>query len=320
MSGRSPDGTQCALKLLMVRPASFGFNAETAASNAFQNVVGADATVEEVAAVAVAEFDGAVATLRRAGVDVMVIDDTKEPCKPDAVFPNNWIVFHSKPRAVVVFPMEARNRRLERRSDVISMFTHDGTYAVHDALLAHEAEGRFCEGTGSVVLDREARVAFAALSSRTDADVLRQYCEYIGYDVCSFATRHPGRGDTAVYHTNVMMAVGRTVAVICLDVVVPEHREDVVKCLSERCRKRVLAISVAQMDMFAGNMLQVATAPGVYAWVMSQTARDTLMDAQVALLCEDGSAIISLAIPTIERIGGGSARCMLAEVHGEVAS
>jgi hypothetical protein len=296
-----------ATQLLMVRPFSFGFNAETSESNSFQH----EPVECDVGGEAQAEFDAAVDTIRKAGVAVTVVDDTRDPVKPDAVFPNNWISVHGS--RAILYPMQAPNRRKERRVSVVRAVCGAGV-TVDDSLLRFEDSGQFLEGTGSMVLNRKRKVAYAALSPRTHPTPLAAFHDLLGYDVVSFRTRHPTHG-TEVYHTNVMMSVGDSVAVVCLDVILPEDRASVVSSLTASGVRDIVDITVDQMDSFAGNVLQVRTERGGSAWVMSTTAAKAFTADQRARLCADGSDIVAVNIPTIETVGGGSARCMLAEVH-----
>jgi hypothetical protein len=296
--------------VFLVRPVRFAFNVETALSNHFQQTIAelAEAAIQEKA---FAEFDAAVATLRAYGVQVLVFDDTLVPPKPDAVFPNNWLTLHPDGR-VLLYPMCAPNRRPERRPDILEALRRDFTIREVVDLSHHEAEGRFLEGTGSIIFDHEHRVAYACLSPRTDADLFQRVTNQLGYQPVAFrasdAHGHP------IYHTNVMMCVGGKFAVVCLESIAdPSERAIVVDSLASTGHY-IVAISLAQVTHFAGNMLTLQPTLGSRELlVMSQSAHDALTDEQRQLLssyCE----LVPLAIPTIETIGGGSARCMLGEV------
>ncbi len=290
----------------MVRPAAFGYNEQTAVSNAFQT---APQGAADVQAIALAEFDAAVARLREAGVAVQVFADTPEPVKPDAVFPNNWISTHPD-GTVVLYPMHAPNRRLERRIDIVDAL--GAAFAVSRVidLSAHEADDRFLEGTGSIVFDHEARIAYACVSVRTDAGLLDALCETLGYTAHPF--RAVSRSGQEVYHTNVVMGIGTGFAVVCLDAIPDAAEQDALRCALEGSGKTVVALRPDQMDAFAGNLLAVQTVAGERLVALSKTAFDALEPAQRAAI-EAHARLLPLAIPELERAGGGSVRCMLAQ-------
>lgn len=300
----------CADTVLMVRPARFGSNPLTAPSNAFQR--GDDArSSEELQARALAEFDGLVAALRAAGVDVLVLDDTPSPHTPDAVFPNNWFSTHADGR-VVLYPMLALNRRFERRGDILPTFVRGG-FAPGERLdlSHHETAGRFLEGTGSVVFDHGSRTAFACLSPRTDARVLDELCAALSYE--PFVFEAFGADGTAIYHTNVLMAVGPRTAVVCAESVRDDARRAALLARLERPGRVLVELSLAQMAAFAGNMLELRSRAGEVVLVMSQRAREALDPDQRAAL-EGAARLVSAPVATIEDCSGGSVRCMLAEV------
>ncbi|SCK19013.1 citrulline utilization hydrolase CtlX [Vogesella sp. LIG4] len=294
-------------RVLMVRPCRFGFNPDTAASNAYQQ-----ATLEGEAAqaAAVAEFDAYVALLRANGVTVDVIQDTPLPHTPDSIFPNNWFSTHADGR-LFLYPMEGANRRLERRADIVAWLR--GSFAAGELidLSAAEHQGRYLEGTGSMVLDRVQRRIYAALSSRTHGDELQAFASRIGYQVTAFtATDAAGR---PIYHTNVLMCVGPDWAVVCLEAV--EDAEER-RCLQQQLQadgKDIIAISREQVVALAGNMLALHNAAGEPLVVLSQRASDALDDAQRSRLAGHGR-LLTPAIPVIETLGGGGVRCMLAEL------
>ncbi|MBD1362199.1 amidinotransferase [Mucilaginibacter sp. ZT4R22] len=298
--------------ILMIRPVNFGFNAQTAESNAFQIQQADQQAVQQKA---LQEFDGFVAVLRQNGVNVTVIDDTPEPHTPDSIFPNNWVSFHDT-SDIFLYPMQAENRRLERREDIIRQL-EDNFKANHLIDLSRfEAKNQFLEGTGSMVLDRDNKIAYACLSPRTDAEVLKAFCDYTGYKAVTFdAFDQNGK---AIYHTNVLMCIGSLFAVICLDSITdPKEKETVIQSL-KTTGKQIIDISFEQMNHFAGNMLEVNNADGETLIVMSQAAYNSLTDAQRTELSAFGKLVYA-DINTIETNGGGSARCMMAEVHlGEV--
>jgi len=300
----------------MVRPARFAFNPQTAASNAFQSATAADLEPKSDAGaaqeLALREFDGLTAKLIRAGVDVIAAEDTAPPIKPDAVFPNNWVSFHHD-GTVVLYPMLALNRRLERREDLVRQVTREGGYRTSRTvdLSYREHQAKFLEGTGSLVLDRANRIAYACLSPRTDLDVLGEFAQQLDYDLVMFEAFDAAA--KPVYHTNVLMAIGTRFAVVCADAITqPTHRAAV----SEQLRAtghEVIEISMQQMAQFAGNVLELAPAPGNVI-AMSTTAWRSLDPAQRRILEGHGS-VVAADIPVIERLGGGGVRCMLAEIH-----
>jgi hypothetical protein len=296
------------MTILMIRPVNFGFNEQTAESNAFQNRHAQNDTANEKAQ---KEFDGMVNILRKNAVDVMVVDDTPEPHTPDSIFPNNWVSFHGNGQ-VFLYPMQAENRRLERREDIINGLEDNFTIR-HIIDLSHfEEEGKFLEGTGSMVLDRENKIAYSCISPRTNREVLALFCERAGYTAVTFnAVDENGQ---AIYHTNVLMCIGSGFAVICLDSIQNRHERIAVKESLESTQKEIIDISFGQMNRFAGNMLEVKNKAGETLIVMSQNAYNVLSEEQKIVLTKYGK-LISANINTIESIGGGSARCMMAEVH-----
>ncbi len=295
----------------MIRPARFESNPLTAASNRFQGK--SEASPAEQQAVAEREFDGLVAALRVAGIDVVVIEDTPEPHTPDSIFPNNWISMHADGR-VVLYPMEAENRRTERRSDIIEHL-HD-TIGLQVAevvdLTAHETEGHYLEGTGSMVLDRVNRIAYACLSSRTHLDALGDFAQRMGYEVVAFdAVDSDG---VPIYHTNVLMNVGEELAVICDEAIPREDQREAVLARLRDTGHEVISLSYEQLHAFAGNMLELRNVDGERVTAMSRQAYDSLSSAQRERLAANGR-IVSAPIDNIEQSAGGSVRCMLAEVH-----
>ena len=295
----------------MVRPASFGFNPQTAPSNAFQQVP-ASPDAAEAQRLALAEFDALAKALQRAGVEVLIASDTPRPVKPDALFPNNWVSFHCD-GTVALYPMLAPNRRCERREDVLDQVVREGGFRIVRTVdLTHrEAEGKFLEGTGSLVLDRAQRVAYASLSPRTDLDVLGEFAQLLDYELVTFEA--VDGGGQPVYHTNVVMAIGSRFAMVCGEsIAYPRHRAAVLDKL-RAAGHDIVDISQSQMQQFAGNMLELA-AQGGPVIALSTTAWNSLEPAQRRIL-ESHAGVIPAAIPTIERIGGGGVRCMLAELH-----
>lgn len=292
----------------MIRPVSFGFNEQTAGSNAFQN---RDADQQAVQDKALAEFDGFVKTLKENGVSVTVVDDTAQPHTPDSIFPNNWVSFHAD-GTVFLYPMQAENRRLERREDIISKLEDTFKVAHVIDLSRFEAENKFLEGTGSMVLDRENKIAYACLSPRTDKEVLTLFCEQAGYKAISFEAADAN--GKAIYHTNVLMCIGSGFAVVCTDSIPNPHEKVVVLESLRSPHKEVVEVTFDQMNRFAGNMLEVKNKAGENLIVMSQNAYQALDEEQKVTLKKYGKLVYA-DINTIETNGGGSARCMIAEVH-----
>jgi len=307
----APLESQLASAVLMIRPVRFESNPQTADSNRFQGKSGVTADQQQDAALQ--EFDGLVEALREHGIDVVVVDDTSEPHTPDSIFPNNWLSLHADGR-VVLYPMEADNRRTERRMDVIERLDAELGYQVREIvdLSGHESTGHYLEGTGSMVLDRANRVAYACLSTRTQLDPLGDFAQRLNYDVVTFEA--VDRDGVAIYHTNVLMNVGEELAVIC-DAAIP--RDDQRSAVVQRLRDtghEVLSLNYDQLDAFAGNMLELRTKEGARLVAMSQQAYDSLSGDQLQILSKNGE-ILTVPIDTIEASAGGSVRCMLAEIH-----
>jgi len=303
--------SQLAATVLMIRPAAFETNPQTAASNRFQGNLQVSAGQQHAAAVQ--EFDCLVDALREAGIEVIVVEDTAKPHTPDAIFPNNWISMHADGR-VVLYPMEAPNRRAERRTDIIDLLVNAYGRKVTEVidLSPHEDSGHFLEGTGSMVLDRANHIAYACLSTRTHLEPLADFAQRMDYDVVAFDA--VDRGGVPIYHTNVLMNVGATIAVICDEAIVNDAKRDAVLARLESTGHEVLSLTYPQLGAFAGNMLELVNAAGERVIAMSRQAYDALDDAQTKRLRENGH-IVSVPIDVIERSAGGSVRCMLAEVH-----
>jgi len=301
----------------MVRPKHFGYNAQTAGTNRFQRLGpdGRGAAVD-VAQQALQEFDAFAAALAAEGVKVCVAPDSESPRKPDAVFPNNWVSFHAD-GTVVLYPMHAENRRAERRPEIIEQVVRETGFQVRRTLdlTRHENEGRYLEGTGSLVLDHRARVAYACRSQRTDETVAREWAAEMGYELELFtATDQSG---TPIYHTNVLMYVGTRVAVVALETIAPADRGRVSARLAASGLD-VLAIDHAEMGAFAGNMLEVGSWDEYLGdftiLVMSETARHALATPKYVRLYSSVDAVLAVPVEMIERHGGGGVRCMLAEI------
>ncbi|GAB3561461.1 arginine deiminase-related protein [Spirosoma luteolum] len=295
----------------MIRPVRFGFNEQTAESNAFQDIKLAAQTKDVAQEDARREFDDMVRQLEAAGLDIIVYDDTTEPYTPDSIFPNNWVSFHAS-GTVVLYPMQAENRRLERRQDIIDDLSARFHVSRIVDLTHFEQEGKFLEGTGSMVLDRMSRIAYACLSPRTDADVLAEFGRQTGYRTIPF--RAVDANGKPVYHTNVVMCIADTFAVVCLAAIVDPDERLMIRQELETANKRVIDISLEQMASFAGNMLQVKTTKGQKLLVMSTRAFESLTPKQIDLL-DDYATLKHFDLSMIEGNGGGSARCMMAEVH-----
>ncbi|MBO9674702.1 MAG: amidinotransferase [Sphingobacteriaceae bacterium] len=291
----------------MIRPVDFKFNEQTAANNKFQVA----STERNVQAQALKEFDAFVELLRKNDVDVTVVDDTLQPETPDSIFPNNWVSFHED-GSVYLYPMFSENRRLERRKEILDGLKDRFEVNHISDLSFYEHQYAFLEGTGSMVLDRTNKIAYACLSVRTDEEVLNNFCMLTGYEPVAFQA--VDSDNFPIYHTNVMMCIGDRFAVICLDSIRnPDERLQVSISL-KGSGKEVIEISLEQMNQFAGNMLQLSNTASESLLVMSEQAYLSLNPEQVAAL-EQYSRIIYAPLYTIEKNGGGSARCMLAEIH-----
>jgi hypothetical protein len=299
--------------IVMIRPINFRMNEQTAVNNYYQKVID-NLLPETVNAKAQQEFDAYVEKLRGVGINVVVIEDTKEHDTPDSIFPNNWISFHENGN-VGLYPMYAENRRLERREDVLIKLEEAG-FKINQIVdyTSAEDEGVFLEGTGSLLLDRENRKAYCALSPRADEELFIEFCEDFEYTPVIFtANQTVGDSRKAIYHTNVMMCLAETFAVICTDTIDDKkERKNVLSNLKED-GKEVITISEAQVNNFAGNMLQVRGKDDKRYLIMSNSAYQSLRPAQIELI-EKHCEILSSSLDTIEACGGGSARCMMAEV------
>jgi len=295
--------------ILMIRPASFGFNVETATSNAFQQN---DQTMDklEIRKKAIDEFDTFIQTLQSKFINVHVFEDTVSPEKPDAVFPNNWITFHDD-GSVVTFPMEALARRQERRDDIIYVLGEKFNIKRRFYLEFFEQEAKFLEGTGSLILDRENKIAYACSSSRTDESVLDEFCRIFDYK--KYVFQATDRNHREIYHTNVMMALGVDFVVICLESISDSSQRDYISRIFDRTGKAIIEITFEQMEHFAGNMLQVCNDQGQPYLVMSEQAFNSLRADQVEHI-RQYTQILSSPLYTIEKFGGGSARCMMGEI------
>jgi hypothetical protein len=298
---------QTTSKVLMIRPLHFVYNAETAVNNSFQ----VKGDQENLTQKAVQEFDKFVNALQNQGIDVTVVEDSPNPHTPDAIFPNNWISFHSS-GIYCLYPMFAPNRRKERKAEVISIIQKKFHYDHLIDFTGYESENLFLEGTGSMVLDREKRLAYACLSPRTNEVVLNDFCDKLNYQAVVFhAVDETGQ---AVYHTNVMMCVADRYVVICLDSITDPSEKKYVEETILQSGKEMIQISNSQMNQFAGNMLQLENERKQKILVMSSAAWNALLPAQIEKLMKYNS-ILHSSLREIETNGGGSARCMIAEIH-----
>lgn len=299
--------------LLMIRPVAFRMNEQTAVNNYYQKVLDGllPATVN---AKAQQEFDAFVEKLRAVGVDVTVVEDTSDPDTPDSIFPNNWVSFHEN-GDVALYPMFAENRREERREDILDIL-EDKRFVINNIMdyTSAEDDGFFLEGTGSLVLDRANSKAYCALSPRADEELFIEFCEDFDYAPVIFeAFQTVGSERKLIYHTNVMMCIGETFAVICSDCIDDKKERKMVLDNLRENGKEVILITEAQMNSFAGNMLEVRGADDKRYLVMSAAAHQSLTPKQIEQL-EKHAEILSSSLDTIEACGGGSARCMMAEI------
>lgn len=292
--------------LLMIKPVNFSFNSETAVNNSFQTAT-EEKNIQEKARM---EFEAFIQTLTANGIDVTVVEDTPDPYTPDSVFPNNWISFHED-GSICLYPMFALNRRKERKPTVLSAIAEKFNIAQTHDFTANEENNLFLEGTGSMVLDRENRIAYACLSQRTDIKVLEQFCAIMKYRPVAFTS--VDMAGNPIYHTNVMMCVADEYVIICLESVKDVREKEMVVNQIQTSSKKIIEISFDQMNHFAGNMLQVHNNKGQKFLVMSSQAYYALNAKQVKEI-EAFNAILHSDIKTIETNGGGSARCMMAEV------
>jgi len=299
--------------ILMIRPVAFRMNEQTAVNNYYQKVLDG-LSPETVNAKAQEEFDAFVNKLRMVGVDVTVVEDKAEPDTPDAIFPNNWISFHSN-GDVALYPMFAENRRLERREDVLDILEDKG-FVINEIMdyTSAEEDGYFLEGTGSILLDRENDKAYCALSPRADEELFIEFCEDFEYTPVIFEAFQTVNGERKlIYHTNVMMCLGDTFAVICADSIDDKKERKMVLDSLRGDEKEIILITEEQVNNFAGNMLEVKGSDDRRYLVMSAAAHKSLTKKQIAQI-EEHVTILSSSLDTIEACGGGSARCMMAEV------
>jgi hypothetical protein len=292
--------------VLMIRPVHFMYNAETAVNNKFQVAINDEAAHAK----ALDEFDAFVEKLRSNGIDVTVINDTNEPHTPDSIFPNNWISFHED-GTIILYPMYAVSRRAERKQHVLDAIREKFKIANTIDLTNYEAENIFLEGTGSMVLDRGNKIAYACMSERTNIKALEQFCKKMNYAACTFSATDAN--DHEIYHTNVMMCVADKCVVICLDSIKNLKERNYVIDTIKNTNKEIISISIEQMNRFAGNLLQLQNKSGEKILVMSEQAFTCLTHEQISAL-EHYNKIMYADLSSIEINGGGSARCMIAEI------
>ncbi len=298
--------------IMMIKPTGFRYNEQTATNNYYQKVLD-DLTPEKTQVNALKEFNAFVSKLEDVGVNVIVIDDTEYFDTPDSIFPNNWVSFHEN-GVVGLYPMCAKNRRDERRKDIFDSLVDEFGFKIEEIkdFTEFEEHGKYLEGTGSMVLDRENKICYAAISIRTDEIAVMQFCKEFGYRPVCFTANQNVRGERlAIYHTNVMMCVADKFTVICLDSIDNEiEKENVIETLI-KSGKEIIEITEEQKHRFAGNMLQVmGNKPYL---VMSNSAYNSLSESQIKTI-ENHCPIIYSSLDTIEACGGGSARCMMAEI------
>ena len=295
------------MEILMVRPYQFYFNQQTAANNFFQSNI----NIENANELAIAEFDAMVEKLRAHQIKVNVVQDTKDPSTPDSIFPNNWVSTHEG-GTLCLYPMFAENRRAERKLSVIDFL--ESNYQIQNTLdlTDLEKEGIFLEGTGSMVLDHQNKLAYGCLSERLDKNAFYEWCDKMQFKAIAFKAVD----DKAqpIYHTNVMMCMGDQFVVICLDSIPNEKEKQMLVDSFDQTNKEVITISQDQLNHFAGNMLQVFDINEKPHLIMSEQAHTSLDPAQVKSL-EKYNPILPISIPTIEALGGGSTRCMMAEIY-----
>ncbi|MCG3164509.1 MAG: hypothetical protein POELPBGB_00263 [Bacteroidia bacterium] len=301
---------QCTSHVLMIRPASFGYNEETAANNIYQQKP-ANTDILSIQQQALNEFDAFTQNLSEKGVNVILLPDTPEHPKPDALFPNNWVSFHED-GTVVLYPMYAANRRKERRKDIIEVVEKQCSFRLSQVIdLTHyEQHNKFLEGTGSLVLDRENKIAYASVSGRTNPQLVYEFCRKMNYKPLIF---HSSANGVAVYHTNVVMSVCSNFVVICMDYITSETEQKTLLDSFKQTNKEVLLITARQAAHFTGNVLEVQTDEGKTHVIMSSAAYRAFNPEQLQII-KKYCGIIHSPLDTIEKHGGGSARCMLAEV------
>ena len=294
--------------IMMIRPAHFGYNVDTAQDNSFQTVADQDNT--QISLQARKEFDAMVDLLRANDLEVIVYEDLKDQILPDAVFPNNWISTHLN-SSIATYAMKAESRRVERREDIVNDLTTKFNFAKRYGFEYNEEDGLFLEGTGSMVLDRENRICYAGLSDRTEISVLEKFAVLYNYKKIIFHTQD--QTGIPIYHTNVVMTVTDDFVIICLAAITDDaEKKELIETIKDT-NKQILEITTDQMYHFAGNMIQLKSKLGQKLIILSDIAHKSLTAKQIDLL-RTQNKLIPIKIPTIEKYGGGSVRCMIAEV------
>lgn len=298
---------QTASTVLLISPTTFGFNPETAESNIFQHHLDQDQSVTQYDAER--EWEEVCKMLVKNKINVIAVMDTRSPVKPDALFPNNWITTHEDGR-IIIYPLLAPNRRSEKRTDIIQQMRKK--YLVTDVvdLSYFEKDKKYLEGTGSMVLDRTNKIIYACLSARTHKEPLEHVAKILGYKTVAF---HAFDHHAPIYHTNVFMSVGNKWAAMCMDAVPDEKEKESLKKSFEKTGKELINLTKAQIDAFAGNILELQTLEGESKIIMSKTAHESLMPEQIDAFQKYGD-ILSSDVHTIEQVGGGGIRCLLAEI------
>jgi len=296
--------------VLMIRPLHFGFNEEAFLTNKFQQRI-TDLTDQQVQQKALQEFDDFVKLLRGAGIHVEIFEDTDMHFTPDAIFPNNWFSTHSSGH-LVTYPMAHQNRQLERRSDIINKLIKKYGYSKHEALEHYEESGQSLEGTGSLIFDHENKIVYAAISPRTQIELVHEIANLLSYEAITFKAM--GGSNELIYHTNVMLCIGHSYAIVGADTIVSEDRKSVLDAL-QSSGKTLLTLTNEQVyQSFAGNMLQLQNDKGKTILILSDSAMNSLSENQLDFINQNNDQTLVATIPTIEKVGGGSARCMLAEI------
>ncbi len=294
--------------LLMIRPASFSYNDQTAANNYFQEKI--NITSETLQQYVLVEFDAMVRELKQAGIEVIVINDTPEPQKPSAIFPNNWLSTTPEGK-IIIYPMFAQNRRLERRADIIQQLENDFIVQEKQNWSGEENEGRYLEGTGSLIIDHTNKIIYAAISERTNLTVLEKVATKNNFQAIAFlAMDEQGR---PVYHTNVLMTLGEKFCVLCEEAIEEEWELIAIRQLLISTGHTIIPISRKQMSAFAGNMLEVKNKAGEPILILSLTAYESLTEEQKNQL-GSFAKLLPISVPTVEQAEGGSVRCMIAEI------
>ncbi len=302
---------QTANAVMMIKPVKFGYNEETAISNAFQQKEALNP--EKIQSLAAQEFDDFVAFLRKQQIEVLVFEDIPDSHSPDAIFTNNWISTHDD-GTVILYPMMAANRRLERRNDIIDSLQNVYHFDVNKIVdySSHEQHGRYLEGTGSVVFDYANGIAYANISDRTERSILKELCELLHFEMMDF--RAIDKQGKDIYHTNVVMCIGEAFATICLQAIPEETERQRVKDKLLSSGHEIIDINYDQLYAFAGNMIQVRNDNDEKYIILSKAAYRQLSSEQLDVLASNGT-LLPVAIPTIEKVGGGSVRCMVAAIH-----